>query len=276
MGLRTEDPLDTARKRLREAGLIQFENGNGRGKTTLYTLLAPHGSILKMAAETPGERGQENAPLSPTDSTASEPEKGVEKGAEKHPPLEREEKEKGGEKGQKNTPDKGGTTIKKRKEESSAASAAPASASSSSEPAPKKLKAKGASHEEVAGLPLPFGGAAFAEAWLNFYTTNTKQAGKAITAFQLMLKKLGNYPEGFAVQMLERALMANWQGVEHGGTPRDLAEWQTEQARQPKPAPALPDAAPIEAPEMNPEFLAQQDAEQVAKRAARLAELTHA
>ncbi len=38
MGLRTKKPLDTARKHLREAGLLEFKNGNGRGLTTEYTL----------------------------------------------------------------------------------------------------------------------------------------------------------------------------------------------------------------------------------------------
>ncbi|MGI4863719.1 MAG: hypothetical protein ACRYFZ_07315 [Janthinobacterium lividum] len=57
--------------------------------------------------------------------------------------------------------------------------------------------------------------------------------------------------------------------------------WLDEELPAPRnggPQPALVPlpAPPIEAPEMNPEFLAQQDAEQVAKRAARLAELTHA
>jgi hypothetical protein len=177
--------------------------------------------------------------------------------------------------------------IEEEKEESSAASAAPTSdffegvtktvilsAPTPSKPASKKPKAKGATHEEIASLPLPFDGAEFAEAWLNFYTTNTRQAGKALTAFQLMLKRLGKMPEGFAVVTLERALMSNWQGIEHGGTPRDLAEWQAEQARRLTPAPAAPESQTSAAPEMNPEFLAQQDAEQAAKRAARLAELT--
>lgn len=151
--------------------------------------------------------------------------------------------------------------IDKEKESSSAASAATSPSSLSSEKAaPKKPRAKGASHEEIAALPLPFTGADFAEAWRTFYTSNTKQAGKALTAFGLMLKKLGKYPEGFAVLMLERAIMSNWQGVEHGGTPRDFAEWKAEQARQP-PAPPPTTGQPISLTlELNEEFEAEQRA----------------
>lgn len=164
--------------------------------------------------------------------------------------------------------------IDKDKEGSSAANAAAPAASFSQpaqKPAPKSKKAKGATHEEIAALPLPFEGAEFADTWRTFYTTNTKQVGKNISAFVLMLKKLGAKPEAFAVVMLEKAIMGNWQGVENAGTGRDLQEWQAEQAR--KPTPTAPTAPTVEAPEMNPEFLAQQDAAAAAKRAARRAEL---
>lgn len=133
----------------------------------------------------------------------------------------------------------------------------------------KKPKAKGATHEEIAALPLPFEGSEFAETWHTFYTTNTKQHGKAITAFSLMLKKLGAKPEAFAVLMLEKAIMGNWQGVENGGTARDFLDWQAEQARRPTPAPTtilLP--ATTEQPKANEEFLAQQAAAAAAEQKA--------
>lgn len=165
------------------------------------------------------------------------------------------------------------TPIIDKEEGSSAASAAaPASTSPSQKPAGRQQKAKGATHEEIAALPLPFDGAEFAEAWRTFYTTNTKQAGKNISAFALMLKKLGKYPEAFAVLMIEKSIMGNWQGVENGGTARDFQEWQTEQAR--RPAPAAPTIAPSIAPELNEEFLAQQQAREEATRAELLARRT--
>ena len=56
-GMKTKRPFDTARKGLREAGLLDFKNGNGRGCTTEYQLTG---------AETPPERDAKNAPLSAT------------------------------------------------------------------------------------------------------------------------------------------------------------------------------------------------------------------
>ena len=65
--LRTKKPFDTARKALREAGLIDFKNGNGRGCTTEYTIIGA-GSDLKTAPE----RGNKNTPLSgPLSATLS-------------------------------------------------------------------------------------------------------------------------------------------------------------------------------------------------------------
>lgn len=154
--------------------------------------------------------------------------------------------------------------IEEEKEESNTASAASTSISSSKKAAGKKAKPTPATHEQIAALTLPHNGTEFAEAWQSFYTTNSKQAGKAITAFMLMLKILGKYPEGYAVVMLERAIMGDWQGVENGGTARALAEWQAEQARNPTPVQA-PQPAPV--PELNVEFIAQQEAARQAERA---------
>lgn len=167
------------------------------------------------------------------------------------------------------------------KKESSAASAAPAVDFSEEvskaaispppiKPTPKKPKPKGATHQEIAELPLPFDGVEFAGIWKSFYTTNTKQSGKAITAFELMLKKLGKYPEGFAVVMLERAIMGDWQGVENDGTPRALTQWQAEQAQKPAP-PSVAASAPVITPKLNEDFLAQQQAREEAEQAAHFA-----
>jgi len=163
-------------------------------------------------------------------------------------------------------------SIDKEKESSSAASAATAPASLSEKKAAKRSSTKGASHAEIAGLPMPFDGADFAEAWRTFYTTNTKQAGKNLSAFGLMLKKLGKYPEAFAVLMLERAIMGNWQGVEHGGTPRDFADWQAEQdSRPPAPLPTPPGTEPEELDEAARQFRAEQAEKAAAARTAHFA-----
>lgn len=119
MGVRTEDALDTARKRLREAGLLDYENGYGRGRTTLYTLLPPPAATAK--------KGVKNHPFSPDEEPASDAKKGgrkgQEKGGKKSPLLDEPTPEKGGEKGVKNHPNKGGTTKEKRRVKSICASA---------------------------------------------------------------------------------------------------------------------------------------------------------
>jgi hypothetical protein len=154
--------------------------------------------------------------------------------------------------------------IDKENNTSSAASAAESGASVEKKAAGKKHKKAGTTLADIEALDLPHGGAAFSEAWRTFYTTNTKQAGKPLTAFELMLKKLGKYPEGFAVAMLEAAIQGNWSGVENPGTARALTEWQAEQARLPSTrlTAALPTTGPpisLEL-ELNEEFEAQQRA----------------
>ncbi|MGI4862610.1 MAG: hypothetical protein ACRYFZ_01715 [Janthinobacterium lividum] len=55
VGIKTKRPFDSARKVLRDAGLIEFINGNGRGCTTEYQIIG---------AETLAERGAKNDTLS--------------------------------------------------------------------------------------------------------------------------------------------------------------------------------------------------------------------
>lgn len=140
------------------------------------------------------------------------------------------------------------------------------SAASPSEPAAKKTRKAGTAHAEIAALPLPHPGPDFAATWRTFYTENTKQAGKPLSAFELMLKKLGKYPEGFAVEMLEAAIQGNWSGVENGGTPQRYIDWQQRLRAAPE-AGASP--TPSRAPELNHEFIAEQEAAAAAQRAAR-------
>lgn len=71
--LRTKKPFDTARKTLRDAGLIEFKNGNGRGCTTEYTIIGA-GSEPKPS----DKRGKKNIPLSaPLSGRVSGPVSGV-------------------------------------------------------------------------------------------------------------------------------------------------------------------------------------------------------
>jgi len=57
VGIKTKRPFDTARKGLRDAGLIDFVNGNGRGCTTEYHII---GTEIQL------ERDAKNTPLSAT------------------------------------------------------------------------------------------------------------------------------------------------------------------------------------------------------------------
>ncbi len=233
MKLKTEKPLDTARNALREAGLIDFKNGQGRGITTEYTIVG-----LTTQAENPTEKGNKNNPFSGA-FYDDLPEKAPENPTEK---------------GNKNNPNKGGTTIDREKEEdeegSSAASAATPSAASpssfleGSQPAvsPKKpaaKKKKAASPEEVEALDLPHQGKEFADLWAGF-VAGPKQQGKSLLAFRLLLKKLAKYEEGFAIVMLEKAIEGNWSAVEYESTPDAYTKWQADQGRhatsQPTPA----------------------------------------
>ena len=77
----------------------------------------------------------------------------------------------------------------------------------------------------MATLALPHPGAAFADCWATF-RTGPKQVKKLLSAFMLMLSKLGKYPEGFAVVMLEAAIQGDWSGVENDSTARKFTEWQ--------------------------------------------------
>ncbi|WP_185817113.1 hypothetical protein [Hymenobacter metallilatus] len=59
--LKTKDPFTTARNRLKQAGLIDFRNGDGRGRTTTYYLL----DAEEQQQEEETERGKKNTPLMP-------------------------------------------------------------------------------------------------------------------------------------------------------------------------------------------------------------------
>jgi hypothetical protein len=65
VGIKSRRPFDTARQRLREAALLDFKNGNGRGCTTEYTLLTAE-TTPKRPPETSRKRGVKNTPLSAT------------------------------------------------------------------------------------------------------------------------------------------------------------------------------------------------------------------
>lgn len=127
-----------------------------------------------------------------------------------------------------------------------------------------KPKTTGATAEEIAAIVLPHHSPEVASLWATF-ATGPKQAGKPVSALDLMARKLGKYPEAFAVVMLEAAIQGNWSGIENPGTGRAFAEWQ---AQHPAQAAAPASAPPAE--ELNQEFITQQEEARVAARRARL------
>jgi hypothetical protein len=137
-------------------------------------------------------------------------------------------------------------------------------------PGKSKSVKGGATAEEIAALPLPFAGADFAELWRNFLT-GSKQQGKTLYAYQLMLKHLGKRgDEGFACQMLERATVGNWQGVENAGTVRDFTEWQQQQASKPRqPMPTTTASAVPTGPVLSAEAVARNQEQAAAELAQR-------
>lgn len=147
------------------------------------------------------------------------------------------------------------TKIKKEE----AAHAAPLTSSSARKSGGKQPKKSTARADEVAALPLPHPGAEFTQRWADFLTS-PKQAKKSLTAFTLMLKKLGKYPEAFAIIMLEAAIQGDWQGVENGGTAKAYADWQATQAEAVRRQPVRTTPHPGDGPLLNTDFLAQQQA----------------
>jgi len=210
----SEKPLITARNRLKQHGLIDFTPGVKRSPSTYKLLLLEN--LQPNRGECDSKSGSESG--SECDNLSGE-----------------------------NPPD---INKHKQNEEEGTAAADPPPASvldadsfPSPEPAPAKParspKKPKANADEVAALPLPHPGEAFASCWATF-RAGPKQAKKPLSAFALMLAKLGKYPEAFAVEMLEAAIQGDWSGVENDGTARKYLDWQTQQVNAPAPAAAAP------------------------------------
>jgi len=253
----SEKPLITARNRLKQHGLIDFTPGVKRSPST-YKLLLLENTLENLhpyRGECDSKSGSESGSECDSLSGANPPD------INKH----------------------------KQKEEGSTASAAARTsdlnADSVAEPKPanpvsppaatkptRSKKKPTATAEEVAALPLPHPGEAFAHLWATFRAGH-KQTKKPLSALELMLTKLGNKPEGFAIVMLEMAIQGDWSGIENGGTAKAFEEWQAAQARQPASPASRPPLPPVEAdPALNYDFLAEQEAREQEELARQQAE----
>jgi hypothetical protein len=243
----TEPALIKARAVLEHAGLLTYVSGNRRAPTRYR--LRPDGCAkgLTEFSQTTPKAGDGLI-------------EGLTKGLTEFSPYKEQTK-----------------TKRKEEKESAADAAAPAAAPSENsslslpttepQPRPKSPRKTGATAAQLAALPLPHPSDEFAQLWATF-RESPKQVGKALSAFELMLKKLSKYPEGFAIVMLERAIQGGWSGVENPGTAQGFAEWQATQRRQPAPVVA---PLPIPCPELNQDFVAQLAAQEAARQAQHLA-----
>lgn len=282
----SEQGLINARLRLERAGLVAFVSGNRRTPTRYQFAVQGSSELSQSTAKGSTHLSQSLADGStqhPTEFSQSAPNgssqdstqfshsaqtpangsmQGSSEGSTEFSPFIKETKRKR-EKGAANAAAPAASFFEK---ESTPPAASPSTTAPTSA-RPRSPKKAGATAEQLAALPLPHPGGEFAQLWATF-RESPKQVGKALSAFELMLKKLGKYPEGFAIVMLERAIQGGWSGVENPGTAKAFEEWQAIQRRQPAPTTA---PLPIPDLELNQAFVAQLAAQQAAQQAEHLA-----
>jgi hypothetical protein len=156
-------------------------------------------------------------------------------------------------------------TKTKTKESKDAASAAVSGSSLGKASTPKRPTKKALDHAAVAALPLPHPSAEFADLWRTFYTENTHQQAKPVSSLALLLKKLGNWPEGAAIEVLEAAVGSNWSGFAHDGAKKIVDNWK------PRPAATFPRSVDANAV-LDPEAVAANHAAAQAAMRQRIAE----
>lgn len=82
--------------------------------------------------------------------------------------------------------------------------------------------------KEVIGLALPYCSTEFVSTWEKL-RKQPKWKKKTKDALQMSLKKLGKYPEEFAIILMENAIAGGWQGVVFTWTPDEFKKWQARQ-----------------------------------------------
>lgn len=247
----SQNPFKEHRKELEERGLVAtMPGGNGAGNATTYRLLSSNKvsdsdtlSSKKLSESDTITAGK----VSDSDTiTPKNGNKVSDKVSESDTPYIEREKEK----------------------EKSAAPAAVSVSTSDNKSAPKRSAKKGLDHEAVAALPMPHPGAAFASLWRTFYTANTHQQAKPVSALELLLKKLGGWPEGAAIEVLEAAIGSNWSGFSHDGAKKIVDAWLARPAAASPAAPCPVDATSV----LDPDAVAAHEAAHEAAMRLRIAE----
>ncbi|WP_418894207.1 hypothetical protein [Limibacterium fermenti] len=88
----------------------------------------------------------------------------------------------------------------------------------------KQNKNKRKKREETA-LNYPFTSERFMDMW-NSLLEIPKWKKKIPHSLQLALNSLGNYEEEFAIELIEKSIEGNWQGVTFPNTPDDYEKWK--------------------------------------------------
>ncbi len=91
----------------------------------------------------------------------------------------------------------------------------------------KEKEGAGGKGKTPAAVPLtyPYSSEAFMSAWETL-RRQPKWRKKTVAALQMALKKLGKYPEEYAVLLIENAIAGDYQGVEFSDTRQKFEEWQ--------------------------------------------------
>lgn len=87
----------------------------------------------------------------------------------------------------------------------------------------------------VYDVVLPYSSEAFVTTWKQL-KDQPKWKHKTTAALAKSLEQLSAYPEGFAIELMNRAIANNYQGVTFPSTPKDFALWKT-QNRNPERTP---------------------------------------
>ena len=91
------------------------------------------------------------------------------------------------------------------------------------------LNAHTREHKQENHLVFPFNSEKFISAW-NKLIEMPKWKKKVNNSLQIALNSLGKYDEEFAIELIEKCIEGNWQGVTFQNTPDDYEKWKRRKA----------------------------------------------
>lgn len=87
--------------------------------------------------------------------------------------------------------------------------------------------------KEKKELIYPFNSEKFMSTW-EMLLTNPKWKKKIATSLQIALNSLGKYQEEFSIELMEKAIAGDWQGVTFSNTPDDYQKWLNRKSVNPR------------------------------------------